>query len=63
MENGEPWQPKNYHRICSLHFQGGDYSYDSSDENYIPTLFASEVEVPEFHVAPIATTEVILRSL
>ena len=43
-EDGSAWEAKPWHRICSLHFEGGNYSKDEQDVNFIPTLFKDALD-------------------
>ena len=50
-EDEDAWKAKPWHRICSLHFVGGNYSSNENDVNYIPTLFNDALEDgPNFQV-------------
>ncbi|CAH0592555.1 unnamed protein product [Chrysodeixis includens] len=40
-DDGSPWSPKPYDRICSNHFIGGKKSDDMASLSYVPSIFPS----------------------
>ena len=61
-EDGEAWVAKPWHRICSLHFKGGNYSRNQKDVNFIPTLFADSIEDgPTFEMPATPVSTVLIK--
>ena len=48
--NGQLWQPKEWHRVCALHFKSGAPSSTDliGSENYVPDCHISRHQVKRF---------------
>ena len=57
IEEGKPWIPKYYSKICSEHFVSGEWSRTRGHPDYLPTLF------PASHIRPSSEVDLQRRGV